>query len=146
MHFNLSEEQELLRQTVREFAEKEVAPKAAEMDEKEDYDWSLWDKMAELGLTGIPFPEEYGGAGMDHLSYAIAVEELSRVCASTAQPGGYGDPFGNRYLHSHIEITDILRNIRFPQIRFPQDLSSSKREVIFRALCDRSTTYDLDFI
>ncbi|WP_027719476.1 acyl-CoA dehydrogenase [Desulfovirgula thermocuniculi] len=83
MHFALSEEQELLRQTVREFAEKEVAPKAAEMDEKEDYDWSLWDKMAELGLTGIPFPEEYGGAGMDHLSYAIAVEELSRVCAST---------------------------------------------------------------
>ncbi|MBE3586399.1 MAG: acyl-CoA dehydrogenase [Thermoanaerobacter sp.] len=83
MDFMLTEEQELLRQTVREFAENEVAPKAAEMDETEEYDWSLWDKMAEMGLTGIPFPEEYGGAGMDNLSYAIAVEELSRVCAST---------------------------------------------------------------
>ncbi|MCS5696706.1 MULTISPECIES: acyl-CoA dehydrogenase [Desulfofundulus] len=83
MNFMLTEEQELLRQTVREFAENEVAPKAAEMDETEEYDWSLWDKMAEMGLTGIPFPEEYGGAGMDNLSYAIAVEELSRVCAST---------------------------------------------------------------
>lgn len=84
MNFQLTEEQELLRKTVREFAETVVAPKAAEMDEKEDYDWSLWDKMAELGLTGVPFPEEYGGAGMDHLSYAIAVEELARVCASTS--------------------------------------------------------------
>ncbi|MQL53710.1 acyl-CoA dehydrogenase [Desulfofundulus thermobenzoicus] len=83
MNFQLTEEQELLRQTVRDFAESEVAPKAAEMDEQEEYDWSLWDKMAEIGLTGIPFPEEYGGAGMDNISYAIAVEELSRVCGST---------------------------------------------------------------
>ncbi|NHM25723.1 acyl-CoA dehydrogenase [Desulfofundulus sp. TPOSR] len=83
MDFMLTEEQQLLRQTVRDFAENEVAPKAAEMDETEEYDWSLWDKMADMGLTGIPFPEEYGGAGMDNLSYAIAVEELSRVCAST---------------------------------------------------------------
>lgn len=83
MIFKLTEEQELLQKTVRDFAREEVAPKAAEMDEKEEYDWSLWDKMAEMGLTGIPFPEDYGGAGMDNLSYAIAVEELSRVCAST---------------------------------------------------------------
>lgn len=84
MIFKLSEEQEMIRKTVRDFAESEVAPKAAEMDEKEDYDWSLWDQMAEMGLTGIPFPEEYGGAGMDNLSYAIAVEELARVCGSTS--------------------------------------------------------------
>jgi len=83
MDFALSEEQELLRSTVRQFAEQEVAPKAAAMDEREEYDWALWDQMAEIGLTGIPFPEEYGGAGMDHLAYAVAVEELSRVCAST---------------------------------------------------------------
>lgn len=83
MEFKLTEEQELLRKTVRDFAEEEVAPKAAEMDEKEEFDWGLWDKMAEIGLTGIPFPEEYGGAEMDNLSYAIAVEELSRICAST---------------------------------------------------------------
>lgn len=84
MIFKLSEEQEMIRKTVRDFAESEVAPRAAEMDEKEDYDWSLWDKMAEMGLTGIPYPEEYGGAGMDNLCYAIAVEELARVCGSTS--------------------------------------------------------------
>lgn len=84
MIFKLSEEQEMIRKTVRDFAESEVAPKAAEMDEKEDYDWSLWDQMADMGLTGIPFSEEYGGAGMDNLSYAIAVEELARVCGSSS--------------------------------------------------------------
>lgn len=83
MEFKLNEEQELLRKTVRDFAEQEVGPKAAQMDEEEQFDWSIWDKMADMGLTGIPFPEEYGGAEMDHLSYAIAVEELSRVCGST---------------------------------------------------------------
>ncbi|MFZ5597270.1 MAG: acyl-CoA dehydrogenase [Bacillota bacterium] len=83
MIFKLNEEQELLRKTVRDFAESEIAPKAAEMDEKEEYDMTLWSKMAEMGLTGIPYPEEYGGSGMDNLSYAIAVEELSRVCASS---------------------------------------------------------------
>jgi acyl-CoA dehydrogenase len=81
--FRLSEEHELLRQTVRDFAEKEVAPSAAERDEQERFDREIFNKMAELGLTGIPWPEEYGGAGMDYIAYAIAVEELSRVCAST---------------------------------------------------------------
>jgi len=81
--FKLSEEQELLKKTVRDFAESEIAPKAAEMDEKEEYDMTLWSKMAEMGLTGIPYPDDYDGAGMDNLSYAIAVEELSRVCGSS---------------------------------------------------------------
>ena len=83
MFFNLTEEQELLKKTVRDFAEKEITPKAAEMDEKEEYDWSLWNKMADMGLCGIPYPDDYEGAGMDNISYAIAVEELSRVCASS---------------------------------------------------------------
>ncbi len=83
MKLELTEEQQMLRDMVRDFAENEVAPGAAERDEKEEFDRSLFDKMAELGLTGIPFPEEYGGAGSDYISYAIAVEELSRVCAST---------------------------------------------------------------
>ncbi len=84
MKFELSEEQSLIRDTVREFAEAEIAPSAAERDEEERFDRSLmFDSLAELGLTGIVFPEEYGGAGADYLSYAIAVEELSRVCAST---------------------------------------------------------------
>lgn len=83
MIFKLSEEQELLKKTVRDFAEAEIAPKAADMDEKEEYDMTLWSKMAEMGLTGIPYPDEYEGSGMDNLSYAIAVEELSRICASS---------------------------------------------------------------
>jgi len=84
MHFELNEEQKLIRQTVREFAEKEIKPGAALRDETESFDRTLMhDKVAELGLTGIVFPEEYGGAGADYISYAIAVEELSRVCAST---------------------------------------------------------------
>jgi alkylation response protein AidB-like acyl-CoA dehydrogenase len=84
MNFEHSEEQSLLRDMVREFAEKEVAPSAKERDEEERFDRDLmFDKLADLGLTGIVFPEEYGGAGADYISYAIAVEELSRVCAST---------------------------------------------------------------
>ncbi|GAA5346659.1 butyryl-CoA dehydrogenase [Planifilum fimeticola] len=82
MEFRLSEEHEMMRKMVREFAEKEVAPTAAERDEKEEFDRSLFEKMAELGLTGIPWPEEEGGVGADYLSYVIAVEELSRVDAS----------------------------------------------------------------
>ncbi len=83
MDFHLTEEQELLKKTVRDFAETEVEPTAAERDENERFDRSIYDKMGELGLTGIPFPEKYGGTDMGNVSYAIAVEELSRVCAST---------------------------------------------------------------
>jgi len=84
MIFEMTEEQGLIRDMVREFAEKEVAPSARERDENERFDRGLmFDRLAELGLTGIVFPEEYGGAGADYISYAIAVEELSRVCAST---------------------------------------------------------------
>ncbi|MFS0750269.1 acyl-CoA dehydrogenase [Oceanobacillus sp. 1P07AA] len=83
MNFQLTEEQEMLRKMVRDFAEKEVAPTASERDEEERFDRSIFDQMAQLGLTGIPWPEEYGGIGSDYLSYVIAVEELSRVCAST---------------------------------------------------------------
>ncbi|GKV69126.1 acyl-CoA dehydrogenase [Sporosarcina sp. NCCP-2716] len=83
MNFQLSEEHEMIRKMVRDFAVKDVAPTAAERDEEERFDCELFDKMAELGLTGIPWPEEYGGIGSDYLAYVIAVEELSRVCAST---------------------------------------------------------------
>ncbi len=83
MEFQLSEEHEMMRKMVRDFALKEVAPSAAERDEQERFDRTIFEKMATLGLTGIPFPEEYGGGGADFLSYVIAVEELSRVCAST---------------------------------------------------------------
>jgi alkylation response protein AidB-like acyl-CoA dehydrogenase len=84
MNFELTEEQNLIRDMVRSFAETEVAPSAAERDEQEHFDRALmFDRLGELGLTGIVFPEEYGGGGADYISYAIAVEELSRVCGST---------------------------------------------------------------
>ncbi|HOL17371.1 MAG TPA: acyl-CoA dehydrogenase [Bacillota bacterium] len=82
MNFALTEEQEMTRKMVRDFAEKEVKPGAAERDENEHFSRELFDKMGQLGITGIPWPEEYGGAGSDFLSYVIAVEELSRVDAS----------------------------------------------------------------
>lgn len=84
MDFQLSEEQNLIRNMVRSFAEQEVAPSAAERDEEERFDRELmFDKLGELGLAGMIIPEQFGGAGADYISYAIAVEELSRVCAST---------------------------------------------------------------
>lgn len=84
MNFDLTEEQNLIRDMVREFAVAEVAPTAKIRDEEERFDRALmFDRLSELGLTGIVFPEEYGGGGADYISYAIAVEELSRVCAST---------------------------------------------------------------
>ena len=83
MDLELSEEQLLLQKSVREFAEAEVRPLAKENDETGKYPRELFQKAAELGLTGVAIPEADGGAGMDHISYAIVVEEISRVCAST---------------------------------------------------------------
>ena len=83
MDFNLNKTQELFRQMIREFAEKEVKPLAAEIDEQERFPQETVEKMAKLGLFGIPVPKKYGGAGGDNLMYSIAVEELSRCCATT---------------------------------------------------------------
>lgn len=84
MDFDLTDEQRLLRETVREFARAEVAPVAEELDRTKAFPYELVEKMAGLGLMGIPFPEEYGGGGADTLSYALAVEELARVDSSVA--------------------------------------------------------------
>ncbi len=83
MNLALTDEQRLLRQTVREFAEAEVKPLARELDETGKFPRETIRKAAELGLTGVAIPEAEGGAGFDHVSYAIMVEEISRVCAST---------------------------------------------------------------
>ena len=83
MNFGLTREQELVRQMVREFAVNEVKPIAAEIDETERFPMENVKKMAELGMMGIPFPKELGGAGGDVLSYIISVEELSKVCGTT---------------------------------------------------------------
>jgi short-chain 2-methylacyl-CoA dehydrogenase len=84
MDFELSDEQRLLRDTVRDFARQEVAPVAEELDRTKSFPYELVAKMGELGLMGIPFPERYGGGGADTLSYALAVEELTRVDSSVA--------------------------------------------------------------
>ncbi len=83
MKLELNEQQKMIRNMVREFAEKEVAPIAAELDQKEEYPTKTLAKMAKLGLLGIIIPTEYGGAGLDTISYATVIEEISRKCAST---------------------------------------------------------------
>ena len=83
MNLELNEQQKMIRNMVREFAEKEVAPIAAELDKKEEYPTKTLQKMAKLGLLGIIIPPEYGGAGLDTIAYATVVEEISRKCAST---------------------------------------------------------------
>ena len=84
MNYELTDEQELLRRTVRDFARARVAPVAEELDREERFPYELVAEMAELGLMGIPIPEEYGGAGADTVSYAIAIEELTRIDSSVA--------------------------------------------------------------
>jgi butyryl-CoA dehydrogenase len=83
MDFELSEEQRLIRDTARDFAAREVLPQAARIDKEHRFPRELVARMAELGFMGIAVPEAHGGAGMDNVSYAIAMEEISRACAST---------------------------------------------------------------
>ena len=83
MNFELSDEQEILRKMVCDFAEAEVKPRARELDESGHFPRDIFQKAAELGLTGVAIPESAGGAGFDHVAYAIVIEEVSRCCAST---------------------------------------------------------------
>lgn len=83
MHFDLTAEQAMIRDLIRDFAQSEVAPGAIERDRTGAFPVEIFGKLAKLGLMGLPFPEQYGGAGADTISFAIVVEELSRVCAST---------------------------------------------------------------
>jgi butyryl-CoA dehydrogenase len=101
VNLELTEEQLLLQKSVREFAESEVKPRARENDETGLFPRDLFAKAAELGLTGVALPEDEGGAGFDHISYAIVIEEISRCCASTGvilsvQNSLYCDPI-HRY-------------------------------------------------
>jgi short-chain 2-methylacyl-CoA dehydrogenase len=82
MHFDLTEEQQAIRTLVRDFALGEVQPVAEELDRSKSFPYEIVRKLGELGLMGIPYPEEYGGGGADNLSYAIAIEELARVDSS----------------------------------------------------------------
>lgn len=84
LSFHYTEEQTLIRDTVREIAQAEFAPKAAEIDQKHRFPRENWELLGQSDLCGLPFPEEYGGAGMDHTSYSLAVEELASACATTS--------------------------------------------------------------
>ncbi len=83
MHFELTEEQKMIQAMCRRFTEKEIKPVAARLDEAKEHPADLCRKMGELGLMGIAIPEEYGGAGMDYISYILAIIEISKGCAST---------------------------------------------------------------
>jgi butyryl-CoA dehydrogenase len=83
MNIELSEEQQLLRESVRRFAEEVAKPRAKEIDESGEFPRSFFDQAGEIGLAGVAVPEEYGGAGMDTVSYTIVIEEISRVCATS---------------------------------------------------------------
>ena len=84
MDFELSEEQKAVRMMVREFAQREIAPVAQDLDEREEFPWEIVRKLSDLGLMGILFPKEYGGVAMDYISYALILEELGRFDASVA--------------------------------------------------------------
>ena len=92
MDFSFSEEQQLTRQMVREFAESEIAPRSARLDETQEFPFDIFKKLAALGLTGVTFPTEYGGSGMSMVDYTIVLEEIARVdpgvCLSVAAHNG----------------------------------------------------------
>jgi butyryl-CoA dehydrogenase len=84
MHFQLSDESIMIRDMVRKFAQNEIEPIAAETDRTHEFPMGTFKKLADLGLTGIPIPEEWGGAGGSYLDFAMFVEEIAKACASTA--------------------------------------------------------------
>ncbi|MCK4757760.1 MAG: acyl-CoA dehydrogenase family protein, partial [Thermoplasmata archaeon] len=84
MDFNLSREQKMVRDTARRFAEDEVKPMSHDIDQSGEYPWEVLRKMAKLNMLGLAVPKKYGGAGVDSISYAMVIEEIARVCASTS--------------------------------------------------------------
>src|SRR6476469_4851809 len=101
LNFQLGEDINSLRDAVREFAQAEIAPRAAEIDRTDQFPMDLWRKMGELGVLGVTVPEEYGGAGMGYLAHMIAMEEISRASASVGL--SYG-------AHSNLCVNQIKRN------------------------------------
>jgi short-chain 2-methylacyl-CoA dehydrogenase len=114
LDFELTDEQRLLRDTVRDFARNEVAPAAEELDRTKSFPYELVAKMGELGLMGIPFPEEYGGGGADTLAYALAVEELARIDSSVCITMAAHTSLGTMPIH--LWGTDEQKSEWLPQL------------------------------
>ena len=100
MDFGLGEDVDALRETVRKFAQEEIAPKSAEVDRSNEFPMELWEMMGNLGLHGITISEEFGGVGMGYLAHCVAVEEISRANAAIGM--SYG-------AHSNLCINQIYR-------------------------------------
>ena len=122
MDFELTDEQRLLRDTVRDFARQEVAPVAEELDRTKSFPYELVAKMGELGLMGIPVPEEYGGGGADTLAYALAVEELTRIDSSVAITMAAHTSLGTMPIH--LWGTDEQKDDWLPQLCSGQKLAA----------------------
>lgn len=101
MDFSLTEEQKLFKKTIREFCEKEIKPITSKIDQEEYFPYEVYKKMGQMGLMGMTVPQEYGGAGIDKVSYMIALEEVSRVCGSTGLTVEAHNTLGNGYLYEH---------------------------------------------
>ena len=108
MNFELNEDQLQIKYSVREFAESEIKPHALEWDETQHFPTELRPKLAELGLLGIIFPENYGGAGMGYVEYSTIIEELGRVCGGV----GLSVAAHNSLCSNHIyQLEETIRNI-----------------------------------
>jgi butyryl-CoA dehydrogenase len=119
MPYDLTDDQLAIREMVRDFAINEVEPIAAEVDENSRFPEETFKKMAELGITGVPFPEEYEGAGAGYVSYAITVEEISRVCGSTGLSLAAHTSLGTAPIYEH--ASDAQRR------KYVPDLASGRK-------------------
>ena len=111
MQIELSEEQRLLQEMVQRFAEEVVAPRAAEIDESGLFPRDFFDQAAELGLGGVAVSEEYGGAGMDTISYCVAIEEIARVSESVEEVNSYTTTISDAVQQQGSATSEISRNV-----------------------------------
>jgi butyryl-CoA dehydrogenase len=101
LDFHLSDEQKLFQKTIREFCEKEIKPLTEKIDKEDYFPWDLYKKMGQMGLMGMTVPQKYGGAGIDRVSYMIALEEISRVCGSTGLNVEAHNSLGIGHIYEH---------------------------------------------